>query len=108
MKIEELNTGAVNTWCPGCGNFGLERAFKQAVAELVDEKFKLENFVLLSGIGCHAKIVDYIKLNSFYSLHGRTVPALHVARWHPASHCPRGHDQAGQRIRIHQVPQAVH
>ncbi len=74
MKIEELKTNAVNTWCPGCGNFGLERAFKQAVAELVDEGFNPNEFVILSGIGCHAKIVDYLKLNSFYSLHGRTVP----------------------------------
>jgi len=74
MKIEDLRTDEPNTWCPGCGNFGLERAFRQAIIELVGEGFKLENFVILSGIGCHAKIVDYIKLNSFYSLHGRTLP----------------------------------
>lgn len=35
----------------------------------------LENVVLVSGIGCHAKIVDYLNVNSFYSLHGRAVPA---------------------------------
>ncbi|MBI4982835.1 MAG: 2-oxoacid:ferredoxin oxidoreductase subunit beta, partial [Candidatus Omnitrophica bacterium] len=35
----------------------------------------LENVVLVSGIGCHAKIVDYINVNSFYSIHGRVVPA---------------------------------
>ena len=31
--------------------------------------------VLVSGIGCHAKIVDYINVNSFYSIHGRVTPA---------------------------------
>jgi len=75
MDVKELNTYATNTWCPGCGNFGIERAIKLAVTELVNEgKIKRENVVTLSGIGCHAKIVDYINVNSFYSLHGR-VPA---------------------------------
>ena len=30
--------------------------------------------VLVSGIGCHAKIADYLNINSFYSLHGRAIP----------------------------------
>jgi len=34
----------------------------------------LENIVMVSGIGCHAKIADYLNINSFYSLHGRTIP----------------------------------
>ncbi len=36
----------------------------------------LENFVLSSGIGCHSKIVDYINLNSFYSIHERVLNNL--------------------------------
>lgn len=74
MEIKDLNTSCQNTWCPGCGNFGLMRAFNEVVVELVDEGFKKNDFVIVSGIGCHAKIVDYINLNSFYSLHGRTIP----------------------------------
>ncbi len=75
MKIEDLKTYTENTWCPGCGNFGIEFAAKQAFVELINEKkIKREDIVILSGIGCHAKIVDYINVNSFYSLHGR-VPA---------------------------------
>ncbi|HDD70689.1 MAG TPA: 2-oxoacid:ferredoxin oxidoreductase subunit beta [Candidatus Woesearchaeota archaeon] len=84
MNINDLNTGVENTWCPGCGNFGLLTAFKQAVVELVDEGFKLKDFVMVSGIGCHAKIVDYVKLNSFYSLHGRTLsPATGIKLANP-------------------------
>jgi 2-oxoglutarate ferredoxin oxidoreductase subunit beta len=30
--------------------------------------------VLVTGIGCHAKIADYLNINSVYTLHGRTVP----------------------------------
>lgn len=74
-KIENLKTYGENTWCPGCGNFGIESALKQAFIELINEKkIKKENIVILSGIGCHGKIVDYINTNSFYSLHGRVVP----------------------------------
>ncbi len=81
--MKDLNTGAPNTWCPGCGNFSIMNAIKSVLGELSDEGLPLENVVLVSGIGCHAKIVDYINVNSFYSLHGRVVPpatAIKLAR----------------------------
>lgn len=70
-----LNTVALKTWCPGCSNFLIEAAVKSAISEIAKEKnFSLEKFVLVSGIGCHAKIADYINLNSFYAIHGRVLP----------------------------------
>jgi len=69
----KLETYEENTWCPGCGNFGILTALKQAVSSLVEEGIPQENIVITSGIGCHAKIVDYLNLNSFYCLHGRPV-----------------------------------
>lgn len=69
-----LNTQEVNTWCPGCGNFAILNAIKAVINSLIEEGTPLENFVLVSGIGCHGKIVDYLKINSFYSLHGRAIP----------------------------------
>ncbi|OCC16144.1 2-oxoglutarate oxidoreductase, beta subunit [Dissulfuribacter thermophilus] len=71
-----LNTQAVNTWCPGCGNFGILSAMRSVLMEIQAQGTPLENVVLLSGIGCHAKIVDYVDVNSFYSLHGRVIPPL--------------------------------
>ncbi len=68
-----LYTGAEITWCRLCGNFGIMSAFAWAVEELA-ERIPPERFVILSGIGCHGKIVDYLKLNSFYALHGRALP----------------------------------
>ncbi len=62
----KLNTK--NTWCPGCGNFGIERALGEAV-----EKIGVEKTVLVSGIGCHGKIVDYMNMNTFCALHGRAI-----------------------------------
>lgn len=72
---DKLDTYATNTWCPGCGNFGLQRAIKSALAELEGEGMDLHRVVIVTGIGCHGKIADYLDLNSFYSLHGRAVPA---------------------------------
>lgn len=72
--MSNLNTTAVNTWCPGCGNFAILNALKSVLGSLSDEGLPVENVVLVSGIGCHAKIVDYVNVNSVYSLHGRVFP----------------------------------
>ena len=80
MSLMSLGTYAQNTWCPGCGNFAILNAVKSVLTELSAEGLPLENVVLVSGIGCHAKIVDYINLNSFYSIHGRVVPVAEGIR----------------------------
>jgi 2-oxoglutarate ferredoxin oxidoreductase subunit beta len=80
MEPKNLGTYAQNTWCPGCGNFAILNAIKAAFGELAQEGVPLESIVLVSGIGCHAKIVDYINVNSFYSIHGRVVPAAEAIK----------------------------
>ncbi len=75
MIAKDLRTDTTNTWCPGCGDFAILNATKSVLAALSDEGYPLNDTVLVSGIGCHAKIVDYIKVNSFYSIHGRVTPA---------------------------------
>lgn len=67
-------TDAQNTWCPGCGNFAIQHSLKAILSDLQGEERDLSNVVLVSGIGCHAKIADYLNINSFYSIHGRTLP----------------------------------
>jgi 2-oxoglutarate ferredoxin oxidoreductase subunit beta len=74
MNMKNLGTYAKNTWCPGCGNFAIFNSIKAVLNALAEEGFPLEKVVLVSGIGCHAKIVDYINVNSFYSIHGRVTP----------------------------------
>ncbi len=75
MNPQDLNTKAKNTWCKGCGNFSILSAMRTVLAELDGEGFPIEKVVLVAGIGCHAKIVDYMNVNSFYSIHGRALPA---------------------------------
>jgi 2-oxoglutarate ferredoxin oxidoreductase subunit beta len=74
MTGRALITDVQNTWCPGCGNFSLQHTLKNILTEMENEGRSLDDVVLVSGIGCHAKMVDYLNINSFYSLHGRTIP----------------------------------
>jgi len=75
VEMRDFDSPAKNTWCPGCNNFGILAAVKQVLAELVNSgEARPEEIVILSGVGCHGKISDYIRVNSFYCLHGRTVP----------------------------------
>ncbi len=70
----QLVTDTQNTWCPGCGNFSIQHTLKNVFAAMEKEGKSLDDVVLVSGIGCHAKIVDYLNVNTFYSIHGRTIP----------------------------------
>jgi 2-oxoglutarate ferredoxin oxidoreductase subunit beta len=59
-------------WCPGCGNFAILTALKEALTEI---DIKPENLVLVSGIGQAAKAPHYFRCNLFNGLHGRSLPA---------------------------------
>ncbi len=74
MSQINLSTYSRNTWCSGCGNFSILNGIKTALNELKDTAFPLENVVIVTGIGCHAKILDYLNVNSFYAIHGRSLP----------------------------------
>ena len=72
LTMKDLETPAINTWCPGCGNFAIINAVKQAIIQLELNK---EEIVAVSGIGCHGKITDYIDVNGLHVIHGRVLPA---------------------------------
>jgi 2-oxoglutarate ferredoxin oxidoreductase subunit beta len=74
MTEKTLITDAKNTWCPGCGNFTLQFVLKDVFLELEKEGVPPEELVLVTGIGCHAKMADYLEVNSVYAIHGRTIP----------------------------------
>jgi 2-oxoglutarate ferredoxin oxidoreductase subunit beta len=74
MTGNNLISPAKNTWCPGCGNFVVQHSLKDVLLELAAEGSPIENTVLVAGIGQHGKMFDFLDLNGFYSLHGRTIP----------------------------------
>ncbi|HEY82675.1 MAG TPA: 2-oxoacid:ferredoxin oxidoreductase subunit beta [Dehalococcoidia bacterium] len=63
--------GLDSAWCPGCGNFGILAALKQALVELDIEPHRV---LITSGIGQAGKLPHYLRCNLFNSLHGRPVP----------------------------------
>ncbi len=66
-----LNTPIKPTWCPGCPNFMILAGVKKALETCGK---KQNEMAIVSGIGCHAKIFDYINLPGLNSLHGRVAP----------------------------------
>lgn len=70
VKISDY-AGLASAWCPGCGNFGILNALKQALIELDIEPHRV---LVVSGIGQAGKLPHYMRCNVFNSLHGRPVP----------------------------------
>jgi len=71
MSTSRLRTHVRITWCPGCGNFVIMRAFTRAIVEL---GLKVKDIVVVTGIGCHGRLHEYLRLNSFHTIHGRVLP----------------------------------
>lgn len=69
--------GGESAWCPGCGNFPILKAFKEAMAELDIAPHEL---LVVSGIGQAGKLPHYTRCNTFNGLHGRTLPVATGAR----------------------------
>ena len=63
--------GGLTAWCPGCGNFGILTALKEALVNLDLEPHQV---LMVSGIGQAGKLPHYTRANVFNSLHGRAIP----------------------------------
>ena len=75
LDVKLYNSPEKSTWCPGCGDFGILNAVKQALAML---EIYPHECIVVSGIGCGSKLPHYIRANGFNILHGRALP---VAQW---------------------------
>ncbi|MEN6616976.1 MAG: 2-oxoacid:ferredoxin oxidoreductase subunit beta [Syntrophorhabdus sp.] len=71
MEERDKYQGEVPAWCPGCGNFSILRAFKEALAS---ENIEPHNLCVVSGIGQAGKFPHYTRCNTFNGLHGRSIP----------------------------------
>jgi pyruvate ferredoxin oxidoreductase beta subunit len=65
------------TWCPGCGDFGVLKALKGAMAELGKDP---EEILLCTGIGCSGKLNSYFESYGFHTIHGRSLPVARAAK----------------------------
>ena len=71
LKPQDYATEVHNDWCPGCGDFGILRTIQMALAEL---KVPAHQVTMVSGIGCSAKTVHYVRTYGVHTLHGRVLP----------------------------------
>lgn len=79
IKTDIYNTDKKITWCPGCGNFGINVALKQA---LVNMKKDPSEVVMTFDIGCNGNGCEFINGFRIKGLHGRSVPlacGVHLA-----------------------------
>ena len=69
--IEDYKSDFENKWCPGCGNFGILTAMKDALVSL---GITPRQVLIVSGIGQAAKTPHFLKCNFLHGLHGRALP----------------------------------
>lgn len=70
LRREALESPYFPTWCPGCGNFGVWTALKNAIAEL---NIPEEDLVIVYGVGCSGNMADFNRVYGFHALHGRAI-----------------------------------
>lgn len=66
------DTCVTPTWCPGCGNFSIFEALKQALTEL---KLPPHKVAVFYDIGCSSNMADFLNTYGFHGLHGRALSA---------------------------------
>lgn len=68
---DQFVTKTKPTWCPGCGNFGIWMALKNAIINL---GLPREQVVIVYGVGCHGNMRDWMHVYGVEGLHGRAIP----------------------------------
>jgi 2-oxoglutarate ferredoxin oxidoreductase subunit beta len=71
LTIKSLEGEVHPDWCPGCGDFGVLKALKEAIVELQIEPHTV---LIVSGIGCSSNLPGFIRAYGVHSLHGRALP----------------------------------
>ncbi|MDA0264224.1 MAG: thiamine pyrophosphate-dependent enzyme [Chloroflexi bacterium] len=67
-------------WCPGCGDFGVRRALELAMIDRLEETGdRMENNVVVAGIGCSGNLVHLLEGNQPYGIHGIHGRSLPIA-----------------------------
>ena len=77
VTLDDLKTPCQPNWCPGCGDFGIWSAIKNAVIAL---GWGPSDFVTSYGIGCHGHMVNFFKAYAIATLHGRPIPVAQGIR----------------------------
>lgn len=71
VTLQSTVSPIMPTWCPGCGNFGILGAMRQAFAQM---DLPEEELVVFYGVGCSGNMADFNNVYGFHALHGRAIP----------------------------------
>ncbi len=71
-SAKDFKTDQEVRWCPGCGDYAILAAIQGFMPKL---GVRRENIVMLSGIGCAARLPYYMNTYGMHSIHGRA-PAI--------------------------------
>lgn len=77
ITADQLKTGFLPTWCPGCGDFGIWMSLRQALANL---GIGPDDGLIVYGIGCHGNMYDWMNMYAVEGLHGRALPVAQGAK----------------------------
>jgi len=70
LTVKEMKGKVEPDWCPGCGDFGVLAALKQAIVELGIYPHQV---MTISGIGCSSNLPGYMNAYGMHTLHGRAL-----------------------------------
>jgi len=71
MKSTDYSSRIAPTWCPGCGNFAIWEAIKNALAQ---QNLSKDEMLLVYDIGCSGNMTDFLNPYGIHALHGRAIP----------------------------------
>jgi 2-oxoglutarate/2-oxoacid ferredoxin oxidoreductase subunit beta len=72
MTKKDFTSDQEVRWCPGCGDYAILSTIQSFMPTL---GIKRENMVIVSGIGCAARLPYYMDVYGMHSIHGRA-PAV--------------------------------
>lgn len=75
--LSDFTTPHNCNWCPGCGDFGIWAAIKNAIVQM---GWGPTDFIAVYGIGCHGHMVNFLKSYAIETLHGRPIPVAQGIR----------------------------
>ncbi len=77
VTTAELTTEEKPEWCPGCGNFIILKALKEAI---VQQGLEPHRILIVSGIGQAGKTPQSMRTFGYHGIHGRALPIATGAR----------------------------
>src|SRR5436189_4969661 len=71
LTLQDFEGPVSPDWCPGCGDFGVLKALKEALIAL---NIPGHEVLVVSGIGCSSNLPGFIRAYGVHSLPGRALP----------------------------------